>query len=41
MLLPVLVFVFGRNHHHYRWVAAQVALKRARPRHVLSDHTIL
>jgi hypothetical protein len=41
VLLPALVFVFGCNHHHYRWVTAQVVLKRARPRHVLSDRTIL
>jgi hypothetical protein len=41
VLLPALVFVFGRNYHHYRWVAAQAALKRAMPRHVLSDRTIL
>lgn len=41
MLLPALVFVFGRIHAHYRLVAAQLSLKRLKPRHVLSDHTVL
>jgi amino acid transporter len=41
MLLPALVFVFGRIHHHYQLVAAQISLKRLRPRYALREHTVL
>jgi amino acid transporter len=41
MLLPALVFVFGRIHHYYRLMAAQISLKRLRPRYALREHTVL
>lgn len=41
MLLPALMFFFGRIHRHYQLVAAQISLRGFRPPQVLSRHTVV